>query len=132
MKQYLNNLFLALTGSSPFREELEEAKRQLEKATCSMSALQDQYCTALEKWDDCQQELEQTRATLRSAEKLNDGSQALIENLRERIREKDAEMKQQGVEFRERMERIKQDYQKRIDEYNIIIEEMQSFLPQRR
>lgn len=44
--------------------------------------------------------------------------QQLVENLRERIIEKDRELQRMGVEYSERMERMKADYQLRIETYN--------------
>ena len=50
--------------------------------------------------------------------------QRLVENLRERGKEKDAQLAEQGREFRDRMEQMKADYQRRIKEYNDRLESM--------
>ena len=82
MKQYLKNLFLALTGSNPFQVELEDTKQQLEKAAENVSALQDQLYSALEEW-------EHEAKMLEESQKREAGLQQLTENLRERIADKD-------------------------------------------
>lgn len=82
MKHYLKNLFLALTGSTPFLVELEEAKEQLGKSAENMSAIQNQLYSALEKWESATYEVESYKKDVR-------GYQQLTENLRERIADKD-------------------------------------------
>lgn len=99
MKRYFKNLWMALTGCDPFRDELEEKNSQLENAADNLSAMQNQLYAALEKWEQ-------------SAKRIDD-YEALIENLRERIKEKDT-----------LMERMKEDYQKRIDQYTKKIDEL--------
>jgi len=117
MKRYFKNVCLALMGINPFRQELDEKTSQYEKTADNLSALQKQYYTALENWD--------------KAEKDASALQQLVENLRTRKKEKDAELEAAGHEFRDRMERMKADYQKRIDEYNQKIEELQERLKQK-
>ena len=73
MKRYFNNLWMALIGSDPFRDELQDAKDKLNKAADNLSAMQNQLYAALEKWEQ-------------SAKRIDD-YEALIENLRERIKE---------------------------------------------
>ncbi len=92
MKRYVKNLWLALTGANPYSDELQDAKDKLNKAEDNLSAMQNQLYAALKKWEQ-------------SAKRIDD-YEALIENLRERIKEKDT-----------LMERMKEDYQKRIDQY---------------
>lgn len=136
MKRYLKNLLMALTGRNPFQVELEEARQQLEKARENMSSLQDQLYEALQRWGESQKTQEKSDAInkklqkrIGAAEKRAASCQVLIENLREHIREKDAEMESAGLEFRERMERVKYEYQQRIDEYNKEIERLQTASP---
>lgn len=116
MKRYIKNLWFAVTGSNPYQQELDEKDSQYNRTVENFTALQQQYFNALEKWEQ--------------AEKNACSLQQLVENLRQRIKEKDAEMESAGREFHDRMERMKADYQKRIDEYNLKIEEMQTPLPQ--
>ena len=82
MKQYLKNLFMALAGRNPFREELEDAKEQLQKAAEVKSATQELLFSALEKWNATMRNLEES-------DKRAASLQMLTENLRKRIREKD-------------------------------------------
>ncbi len=119
IKRYLKNLVKAFCGRDPYREELEETKKKLEKSAENMTAMQDQLYSALDKWNEVVKTSEDLSSQVESCEKL-------IENLRERINEKDEELKQQGNDFRERMERMKGDYQKRLDEYNKLVDFIRS------
>lgn len=101
MKRYIKNLWLALMGTNPFQQELDEKSSQYEKASKNISTLKEQYITALDKWD-------QTEKSVR-------GLQQLVENLRERLREKDL-----------LMEKMKQEYQDRIKSYNLLIDEIRT------
>lgn len=131
MKRYLKNLWGALCGSDPFRTQLAEAREQLEKAAENISSLQDQLYAALNHWDGCQMKLEEANKALEAATetaacKQLKSMQRLVENLRQRIKEKDAEIEDAGREFHERMEQTKADYQKRIDEYNEEIDKLRN------
>ena len=117
MKHYIKNLWLALMGVNPFEAELAEKTGQYEKTAENLSALQRQYFSALEKWD----REKESAASL----------QQLVENLRVRIKDKDAELELAGQEFHNRMERMKADYQRRIEEYNLKIEELQKLIQQK-
>ena len=90
MKRYIKNLLLAIRGRNPFAEEVADLREKLEKAGKNVSGLNEMYYSALEKWE--------------AAEKRAASQQQLVENLRERIRDKDAEMEEQGRAFRERLE----------------------------
>jgi chromosome segregation ATPase len=110
MKRYIKNLIAALCGRNPFREELDEKNVQLDKAAANVQSLQDMYYSAVDRWNH--------------AEKRSASLQQLVENLRERIKEKDSELESVGRDFHERMEQMKQGYQKRIEEYNAKIDEL--------
>lgn len=132
--RYLLTLWRALIGKNPFRMELAEAKEQLKKATENVQSLQDQLFAALDHWEGCQAELYEANKALEAATetaacKQLKSMQRLVENLRERIKEKDAQLEQQGREFQERMEQMKADYQKRINEYNEEINKIQTASP---
>lgn len=75
MKRYLVNLALALAGRNPFRSELERVKEEYEKTAEKVRLLSDYHIKA-------QEAIEETRKQTRSY-------QVLIENLRERLKEKD-------------------------------------------
>ena len=121
MKRYFKNLWMALTGSDPFRDELEEKNSQLENAAENVQALQDQLYAALDKWEQSvlmaeksSKAFEEVSEKLASERQMVHDLEVLIENLRERINEKDT-----------LMERMKQDYQQRITQYTQKIEELQ-------
>lgn len=92
VKQYLKTLMLALLGRNPFREELDELHEHYQKVADRVSDLNDLYLKSLESFEEVEG-------------KVGD-YQKLTENLRQRIAEKDA-----------LMERIKKDYQQRIEKY---------------
>ena len=120
--QYLRIFFSALLGRNPFQEEIDKVKKELESVKEYRRILKLMYQVLLSKWVA---EKEQSRKMRRENEKQQQqvkDLQVLVENLRERIREKDEEIKQQGREFRERVERIKSDYQLRIEAYNKILD----------
>ncbi|MBQ8713027.1 MAG: hypothetical protein IJ551_09470 [Prevotella sp.] len=89
MKHYLKNLIAALLGRNPYREELDEVREHYEQAADNVRSMQDMYYNALEKWAE--------------ADKQAKSLQALTENLRERIREKDTMMEQMREEYQQRI-----------------------------
>ena len=111
MKRYFKNLVLAIRGRNPFAEEVADLREKLEKAGENVSWLSEMYYSALEKWE--------------AAEKRAASQQQLVENLRERIRDKDAELEEQGRAFREHLEQTRRDYDKRIATYAQKIERLQ-------
>lgn len=111
MKQYFKNLVLAIRGRNPFAEEVADLKEKLEKAGENVSALNDQLYAALEKWE--------------AAKKSAASQQQLVENLRERIRDKEAELEEQGRAFRERLEQTRREYDGRIATYAEDIKRLQ-------
>ena len=115
MRRYFKNLLIALMGRNPYQIELDELREHYEKAAERVNELNDFYFKMVEKMD-------QTKR------RMND-YQTLIENLRNRLAEKETENEQQGADFRERMERMKADYQKRIDEYNKTIKKLKGVRP---
>lgn len=132
MKHYIKNLVLAICGRNPFAEEVEDMKEKLEKAGENVRGLQDQLYTALEKWNEAQQLLfESGRMVgerdkwLAEKDRQMASQQQLVENLRERIRDKDAELEEQGRAFRQSMEPTRQDCDKRIATYAHEIERLQ-------
>ena len=131
MKQYLRNLWLALTGGDPFADEVADLKERLERAGDNVRGLNEMYYSACEKWDESQRTLNECRkmvvernSLLAERDKQIASMQRLVENLRERGKEKDARLAEQGREFRDRMEQMKADYQQRIKEYNDRLESM--------
>ena len=76
MKDYLRNLALALMGRNPYQAERDDLAEKLEKADENVRVLKHLYCNVLEKWE--------------SKQKQAASLQQLVENLRERIKDKDA------------------------------------------
>ena len=91
MSRYLKNLLTALCGGDPYATELEELKEKYKKTSDHVCALNDLYFKAVEKWTE--------------AEKTMYSSQVLIENLRKRVAEKDAEIAQLSREYSECVKR---------------------------
>ncbi len=111
MKRYIKNLLLAIRGRNPFAEEVADLKEKLEKSGENVRGLNEMYYSALEKWE--------------AAEKRAASQQQLVENLRERIHDKDAELEEQGKAFRERLEQTRREYDGRIATYAQEIERLQ-------
>lgn len=51
MKQYFKNLWMSLTGNNPYEAELNELRKQYEKATENVSSLQGMYYKSIEAYD---------------------------------------------------------------------------------
>ena len=109
MRRYLKNLIIALMGRNPYRMELDDLTEKYEKTAERVYGLNDIYFKMVEK-------MEETKM------RMND-YQTLVENLRQRVDEKEVELDCQKKDFRDRMERIKSDYQKRLNACNRKIEE---------
>lgn len=85
MKNYLRNLLSALLGYNPYQTEHDELRRQMEQASENVEQLRNMYCAACEKWEQGDKQV----ASL----------QQLVENLRERIKDKDAVIAQLQKEY---------------------------------
>lgn len=75
MIYYIKNLMTALFGENPYRRELEEIRDHYEKTAERVAQLEDIRFMFEQKMDDTEKQLA--------------SYQALVENLRERVREKD-------------------------------------------
>lgn len=117
MKHYIKNLVLAIRGRDPFAEEVADLKEKLEKAGENVRGLQDQLFAALENWESAKRLLSLNKERMEKRDNQIASLQTLVENLRERIRDKDAELEEQGRAFRERLEQTRQDCDKRIATY---------------
>lgn len=84
MKRYLKNLLAALLGNNPYEAERDEMAAQLEKAGENVRGLQELYYNMVERWEAERKQL----ASL----------QQLVENLRERIKDKDTAIQQYIIE----------------------------------
>lgn len=117
MKRYVKNLVLAIRGRNPFAEEVADLREKLEKAGENVRGLQDQLFAALENWESAKRLLSLNKERMEKRDNQIASLQTLVENLRERIRDKDAELEEQGRAFRERLEQTRQDCDKRIATY---------------
>jgi chromosome segregation ATPase len=99
MKNYFKNLLLALLGSNPVSKEIERIKNE--------------YASIMGRLKQMEQRANDIQTRFVSTKKQITNYQNQIENLRQRIKEKD-----------ELIARIKNEYQKRISEYNLIIDKL--------
>ena len=84
MKRYLKNLLSALLGNNPYEAERDELAAKLEKAGDNVRGLQELCYNMVERWE--------------SERKQTASLQQLVENLRERIKDKDAAIAQYIIE----------------------------------
>ena len=124
MKQYLRNLCLALCGNNPYQMELTDVREKYEKAAERVESLQELYFKGVELYDAVSRHVAGLEKLVADGKEQEKNLQRLVENLRGRVSEKDGVLAQQGKEFRERMERMKADYQRRIDEYTAEIDRL--------
>ena len=99
IRNYLRNLWLALTGNNPYQVELDEVREEYRKTASNVKKLEDFYYKALEKWDKADGQIKDY--------------QTLVENLRKRVAEKDALIAE-----------MDKDYRKRVAEKDALIAEM--------
>lgn len=118
MMQYLRILFFALLGRNPFQKKIDEVNKELASVKEYRRILKLMYQVLLSKWNAEKELTKKLRRENGEQQQQIKDLQVLVENLRCRIKEKDEDIKQQGRDFRERVERIKSDYQQRIDAYN--------------
>ena len=85
MKRYLKNLLSALLGNNPYLAERDELAEKLEKAGENVRGLNELYYNMVERWEAERKQM----ASL----------QQLVENLRERIKDKDAAINQYKTEM---------------------------------
>ena len=74
-RRYFRNLWRAVTGTDPFRAELDELRRKYDLTACKVASMTGLYFGALERRGRLEQQIT--------------GFQSLVENLRGRIVEKD-------------------------------------------
>ena len=75
MKQYFENLWLALTGRNPFQKELEQAWKDYEQVAAKVNDLRDLYSELSGKMGVYESQIKDY--------------QTLVENLRRRLNDKD-------------------------------------------
>lgn len=106
MKNYLKNLWLALTGRNPYQLELDKARKEYKQTAKHVQDLEKLY-------EKVQKKMEEDDRQVRNY-------QHLTENLRQHLVDKDV-----------LMDRVKRDYQKRLDEYNATIDNLRSELQEK-
>lgn len=92
MKRYFKNLLSALLGNNPYQAERDDLAEKLEKAGDNYRGLNELYYNVLEKWET---ERKQTDSLRKQTASL----QQLVENLRDRIKDKDASINQYMTEM---------------------------------
>ncbi len=85
MRRYLKNLLSALLGNNPYEAERDELSAKLEQADENVRGLNNLYYNMVERWETERKQM----ASL----------QQLVENLRERIKDKDAAINQYKTEM---------------------------------
>lgn len=107
----------AICGANPYRLELDKLKEDMEKAGANVRVLQDAYYSVQEKRDDLEKLLEDYAKQMNSL-------QTLVENYRERLKEKDAMIEDIRKDYQRQME----NYVKRVGDYSLTIAELQKKL----
>lgn len=118
--KYLKNLMIALTGNNPYQMELDQVREEYEKTAERVRQLEksfydveekraeaDELLEEYKKWaDNAEKELDRGQKLLAMADAMIDRRESeitslrtLVENLREHLDEKDAQMAQMNVEF---------------------------------
>lgn len=113
MKHYIKNLITALAGCNPYQMELNQVREEYEKTADRVRELDDIYYKLHER--------------LTETNKQVVGYQNLIENLRQRLSEKDALIEQAREDSRKQAE----EYRKRVTDYSVTIERLQKELSQK-
>lgn len=96
MRRYIKNLLMALHGHDPFAWELSEVRSRLDIKATDYEYLREQYQKALSLWNDATTECEVAKGQLDNALKL-------VENLRERLAEREETIKQINTEYQKRI-----------------------------
>lgn len=85
IRRYFRCLWMALIGRNPYTEDSDELCKKIEE----LEKLKENYCVTLDRWEEANKkvdELSQSNASLKSQVERYC---VLVENLRERIRDKE-------------------------------------------
>ena len=107
MKQYFLNIWYSLMGGDPRQWEISRMRKEYESVTEQVKELERLYAQVSNGVDRAEHD-----------------SQALIETLRQRVKELKSELNSQAKEYQDEIERLKKHYQERIDQYTKKIEEL--------
>lgn len=121
MRHYFQNLITALLGSNPYQKELDDVREKYGKTAERVGQLEDMYYKSLEKWEEAGRQGEE-------ASKQLAGYQTLVENLRDRVAEKDALIAQLKEEAAARAD----GYKRRIEDYSAQVARLQADLAKAR
>jgi len=121
---YFKNLWLALTGNNPYQMELDRVKEEYEKTAGNFGSLNELYYSSLERLDESARLLKQADKSLEEAKKDQASLQALVENYRTRIAEKDTQIAEMDKSYRQQAESFKD----RISAYSIQVAHLQGEL----
>ena len=111
LKNYFRNLLEALLGRNPLREDMERMRQAHEKNEKEMLALKNLYC-------DCVDIMDRYSRQIAEKDKQITSLQTLVDNLRERIKEKDGLLELVQHEYQLRMKQASEDFQKKIETYS--------------
>lgn len=114
MKKYIRNLWTALTGRNPYQLELDGVREEFENAKAELLQIS-QKVSELEKAHA------QIHGMFGEDAKTSDGLMQLVENLRERIGEKDELIRQMREDYR----KCEKAYKERIAGYSQQIADLQ-------
>lgn len=89
LTKYFKNIWFALTGRNPFSVELDEMHEQCDKAFSHLYTLKEMYYKVLEQISESERRLNEADRKLVEKNKRLESYQVLVEQLRERLKEKD-------------------------------------------
>ena len=110
MKRYFKNLFIALCGNNPYQMELDRVREEYEKTAEKVAQLEDLYWISKETKVDI--------------DKRMASYQTLVENLRQRLKEKDEQIAQLKLS----RQRLVNEHQKQVAAYSETIAKLQEKL----
>lgn len=121
MKYYFRNLLTAICGKNPYRQELDKVKEEMAKADDNVNALRMMYGRVLDSKCETEKRLAEYDRLMQTSEKQLSSFQTLVENLRDRGKEKDATIDQLRKDFQLQVA----NYEKRVSGYSVTIAELQ-------
>lgn len=106
IRRYLGNLWGALIGRDPYRDERKQMDKHIEHLRYKVSSLNDLYYAVVEKWKESTETIRLMEQQTLELKKNVTSYQTLVETLRSTIRDKEAELAEQRHLFLEQMEKI--------------------------
>jgi uncharacterized protein YukE len=107
MKQYFLNLWYSFTGGDPRQWEINRMNKELDSLSAQLKEHEKMY--------------DLVKGSVDRTEKKY---QAVVENLRNRVKELESSLRTQAKEYQDEIVRLKKHYQERIDKYNEKIAEL--------